>query len=133
MPGARVPGAESALRRNATLLLLEEGALLIRDQAAVLCDLAQQSAPREGLDATSLSTLVQMVGAGIGVTLIPEMAVPVETRSADVAIARFPDPQPRRRVGLIWRRASPLAPRLDQIAGALRDCAPLPNPAAPAR
>ncbi|KPP88332.1 MAG: hydrogen peroxide-repsonsive transcriptional regulator OxyR [Rhodobacteraceae bacterium HLUCCA08] len=127
--GRPVPGAERL--REMHLLLLEEGHCF-RDQALSFCDL-RSTAPREGLDATSLSTLVQMVGAGIGVTLIPEMAVPVETRSADVAIARFPDPQPRRRVGLIWRRASPLAPRLDQIAGALRDCAPLPNPAAPAR
>jgi LysR family hydrogen peroxide-inducible transcriptional activator len=57
-----------------------------------------------------------MVSAGIGVTLIPEMAVGVETRSASVALARFPDPQPARTVGMVWRRTSPLAAQLRQIA-----------------
>jgi LysR family hydrogen peroxide-inducible transcriptional activator len=56
-----------------------------------------------------LSTLVQMVGAGLGVTLIPEMAVPVETRSANVSLARFDDPQPGRTVGMVWRKSSPLS------------------------
>ena len=62
--------------------------------------------------ASSLSTLVQMVGAGIGVTLIPEMAVAVETRSASVSVARFESPQPSRTIGMIWRKTSPLAQQL---------------------
>ena len=66
--------------REMRLLLLEEGHCF-RDQALSFCNM-QSAPPREVLDASSLSTLVQMVGAGIGVTLIPEMAVPVETRSA---------------------------------------------------
>ena len=57
-----------------------------------------------------------MVGAGIGVTLIPEMAVPVETRSAPVVISRFADPQPKRTVGMIWRKTNPLAGQLRQVA-----------------
>jgi LysR family hydrogen peroxide-inducible transcriptional activator len=57
-----------------------------------------------------------MVGAGIGVTLIPEMAVPVETKSADVSVARFDHPRPFRRVGMVWRRSSPLAPQLRKVA-----------------
>jgi LysR family hydrogen peroxide-inducible transcriptional activator len=88
----------------------------------------QSSQPREVLDASSLSTLVQMVGAGIGVTLIPEMAVAVETRSAPVSIDRFEDPQPSRTIGMVWRKTSPLARQLLQIsevvclsADALRD------------
>jgi LysR family transcriptional regulator, hydrogen peroxide-inducible genes activator len=68
------------------------------------------------LDASSLSTLVQMVGAGIGVTLIPEMAVAVETRSATVSVARFSNPQPSRTIGMVWRRTSPLAGQLLQIS-----------------
>src|SRR3954451_15548965 len=75
-----------------------------------------QSPPREVLDASSLSTLVQMVGAGIGVTLIPEMAVTVETRSAAVSVARFGDPQPSRTIGMVWRKTSPLAAQLQQIS-----------------
>jgi LysR family hydrogen peroxide-inducible transcriptional activator len=71
------------------------------------------------LDASSLSTLVQMVGAGMGVTLIPEMAVEVETRSASVSVARFGDPQPSRTIGMIWRKTSPLAAKLLQISEAV--------------
>jgi LysR family transcriptional regulator, hydrogen peroxide-inducible genes activator len=74
------------------------------------------SSPRELLDASSLSTLVQMVSAGVGVTLIPEMAVSVETRSAAVSVARFKNPQPSRTIGMVWRKTSPLARQLTQIS-----------------
>jgi LysR family hydrogen peroxide-inducible transcriptional activator len=100
--------------REMRLLLLEEGHCF-RDQALSFCNM-QSSPPREVLDASSLSTLVQMVSAGIGVTLIPEMAVAVETRSAAVSIARFKDPQPSRTVGMVWRKTSPLARQLLQIS-----------------
>src|SRR5215813_1483024 len=93
--------------REMRLLLLEEGHCF-RDQALAFCNM-QSSPPRETLDASSLSTLVQMVSAGMGVTLIPEMAVAVETRSASVSVARFKAPQPSRTIGMVWRRTSPLA------------------------
>lgn len=96
------------------LLLLEEGHCF-RDQALSFCNLPGQG-PREGLEGTSLSTLVQMVGAGIGVTLIPDMAIEVETRSADVRVSRFCDPQPSRTVGMIWRRNSPLSEQFSGVA-----------------
>ncbi|MGM0583871.1 MAG: LysR substrate-binding domain-containing protein, partial [Pseudomonadota bacterium] len=73
-----VPGAETL--REMRLLLLEEGHCF-RDQAISFCRMSS-SVPRDLMEGSSLSTLVQMVGAGIGVTLIPEMAVPIETRSA---------------------------------------------------
>jgi DNA-binding transcriptional LysR family regulator len=57
-----------------------------------------------------------MVSAGMGVTLIPEMAVTVETRSASVSVARFKDPQPARTIGMIWRKTSPLAGQLLQLS-----------------
>lgn len=100
------------------LLLLEEGHCL-RDQALSFCDLPTAK-PREGLDGSSLSTLVQLVGAGIGVTLIPEMAVGVETRSAPVCINHFGAPQPERTIGMIWRKTNPLAPQLQNIAEVVR-------------
>ena len=99
------------------MLLLEEGHCF-RDQALSFCKM-QSSLPRETLDASSLSTLVQMVGAGMGVTLIPEMAVAVETRSAPVSVARFKDPQPSRTIGMIWRRTSPLAGQLMALSEAV--------------
>src|ERR1700758_3222425 len=109
--GTPVPSSETL--REMRLLLLEEGHCF-RDQALSFCNM--QSSPREVLDASSLSTLVQMVGAGIGVTLIPEMAVEVETRSAPVSVARFRNPQPSRIIGMVWRRSSPLARQLQQIS-----------------
>jgi len=109
--GTPVPSSE--MLREMRLLLLEEGHCF-RDQALSFCNM--QSPPREVLDASSLSTLVQMVGAGIGVTLIPEMAVAVETRSAPVSVARFKNPQPSRTIGMVWRKTSPLARQLQQIS-----------------
>ncbi|MGD1876266.1 MAG: LysR substrate-binding domain-containing protein [Kiloniellaceae bacterium] len=111
-----VPSAETL--RGMRLLLLEEGHCF-RDQALSFCDF-HAARPRELLDASSLSTLVQMVGAGIGVTLIPEMAVAVETRSAAVSLARFQKPRPSRSIGMVWRKKNPLARQLDQIAEVVR-------------
>jgi LysR family transcriptional regulator, hydrogen peroxide-inducible genes activator len=110
----RTPVPSHARLREMRLLLLEEGHCF-RDQALAFCNM-QSSPPREVLDASSLSTLVQMVGAGIGVTLIPEMAVDVETRSAPVSVARFRNPQPSRTIGMVWRKTSPLARQLLQIS-----------------
>ena len=110
----RTPVPSSERLREMRLLLLEEGHSF-RDQALSFCK-KQSSAPREMLDANSLSTLVQMVSAGIGVTLIPEMAVAVETRSASVSVARFRNPQPSRTIGMVWRKTSPLARQLLQIS-----------------
>jgi LysR family transcriptional regulator, hydrogen peroxide-inducible genes activator len=110
--GTPVPTRETL--REMRLLLLEEGHCF-RDQALSFCNM-QSSPPRETLDASSLSTLVQMVSAGMGVTLIPEMAVAVETRSAPVSVARFRDPQPSRTIGMIWRKTSPLAGQLQELS-----------------
>lgn len=112
---AKVPVPSAEMLREMRLLLLEEGHCF-RDQALSFCNMQSSSPPREVLDASSLSTLVQMVGAGIGVTLIPEMAVTVETRSAPVTVSRFKNPQPSRTIGMVWRKTSPLASQLQQIA-----------------
>ncbi|WP_372574178.1 hydrogen peroxide-inducible genes activator [Ruegeria jejuensis] len=115
--GKPTPSGESL--RKMRLLLLEEGHCF-RDQALSFCNI-QSAVPREGLDGSSLSTLVQMVGAGIGVTLIPDMAVPVETRSAAVSVARFDTPRPSRTIGMIWRKTSPIAGQLQVISECVRD------------
>jgi len=114
-----VPSPEGM--REMKLLLLEEGHCF-RDQAVSFCNF-RPSLARDGFDGSSLSTLVQMVGAGIGVTLIPEMAVPVETRSAPVSLARFSGEEPGRTIGMIWRKTSPLAPQLQEIAEVVRAAA----------
>lgn len=115
---AKAPMPSREGLREMRLLLLEEGHCF-RDQALSFCDL-QSAAPREMLDGSSLSTLVQMVGAGIGVTLLPEMAIRVETRSADVSVQSFPAPSPKRRVGMIWRNSTPLQNQLSQLADIVR-------------
>ena len=117
--GKPVPSRE--ILREMRLLLLEEGHCF-RDQALSFCAM-QASVAREVLDASSLATLVQMVGAGMGVTLLPEMAVAVETRSARVAVARFAGPQPSRTIGMVWRRTSPLARQLVQLSAVVRAAA----------
>lgn len=114
--GLPVPSTERL--REMRLLLLEEGHCF-RDQAMSFCNMST-ALSRDGLDASSLSTLVQMVGAGIGVTLIPEMAVQVETRSAAVAISHFEVNGPSRTVGMIWRRSSPLGKQLLGISESVR-------------
>ena len=116
---AGLPVPDRDRLKELRLLLLEEGHCF-RDQALSFCNLSA-APPRELLDGSSLSTLVQMVGAGIGVTLIPEMAVPVETRSATVAISSFRAPEPERLIGMVWRKSSPLARQLRQIADAVRE------------
>lgn len=111
-----VPAPELLPRMR--LLLLEEGHCF-RDQALSFCA-ASPGRPRDLMEGSSLSTLVQMVGAGMGVTLIPEMAVPIETRSAAVSVARLPEPRPLRQIGMVWRKSSPLAESLGQAAQMLR-------------
>ncbi len=118
---APVPNAEGL--REMRLLLLEEGHCF-RDQALSFCSM-QTVRPWEGLDGSSLSTLVQMVGMGLGVTLLPEMAVDVEAQSAAVDVANFAEPQPSRTIGIIWRKTSPLSDQLMQIAELVRDAGKL--------
>jgi len=115
---ANAPVPDPSNLRQMRLLLLEEGHCF-RDQALAFCQ-SQSAAPWQGLDASSLSTLVQMVSAGIGMTVLPEMAVDVEARAADVDIARFPAPAPRRKIGMVWRKTTPMADQMNAIAHALR-------------
>ena len=87
------------------LLLLEEGHCL-RDQALTYCSLQQADAVNT-FGASSLSTIVEMVSAGLGITLLPEICVGVEGRRSDLTLIRFADPEPSRSLGLAWRRSSP--------------------------
>ena len=87
------------------LLLLEEGHCL-RDQALTYCSL-QQVDDVNTFGASSLSTIVEMVSAGFGITLLPEICLGVEGRSREIKIIRFVDPEPSRSIGLAWRRSSP--------------------------
>jgi LysR family hydrogen peroxide-inducible transcriptional activator len=114
--GKPVPTAKSL--QTMRLLLLEEGHCF-RDQALSFCQFGA-SKPRQIMEGSSLSTLAQMVGAGMGLTLLPEMAVALETRSANLSIDRFPRPSPKRTIGMVWRRSNPLAEQLMQIGAIIR-------------
>ncbi len=105
---------------DADVLLLEEGHCL-RDQALAVCQLSG-AAEHSGFRATSLETLRQMVAAGVGVTLLPELAVlpPVPT-SDGIALVRFVDPVPRRELAMIWRPTSVYGRLLPVIAQVIRE------------
>jgi LysR family hydrogen peroxide-inducible transcriptional activator len=103
-----------------TLLLLEEGHCL-RDQALEVCTRVDIS-ERQDFRATSLETLRQMVAAGAGITLLPELASRGAYAAARGLVMRpFTRPQPSRSVGAVWRkssaRAAAIAALLDVIAG----------------
>jgi LysR family hydrogen peroxide-inducible transcriptional activator len=92
------------------LLLLEDGHCL-RDQALSACGFARGEHPRDVLDdfaATSLHTLVQMVAGGLGVTLLPQIAVQAGiTQGTDVVLRPLSGPGASRHLGLAWRPNTP--------------------------
>lgn len=96
------------------LLLLEEGHCL-RDQALTYCSL-QQSDTFNTFGASSLSTIVEMVAAGLGITLLPEISLGVESRNRDIKVMRFTDPEPSRSLGLAWRKSSPRRKDFEALA-----------------
>jgi LysR family transcriptional regulator, hydrogen peroxide-inducible genes activator len=87
------------------LLLLDEGHCL-RDQALDVCRKAGVQADLANTRAASLATAVQCVAGGLGVTLIPQSAVPVETARSRLELAYFAAPRPGRRIGLVFRSSS---------------------------
>ena len=87
------------------LILLEEGHCL-RDQALAYCGNGGHGGAM-GLGATSLTTVMQMVANGYGVTLVPQVAVDVEVRDERIKLLRLVPPQPGRTIGLAWRQTSP--------------------------
>ena len=98
----RVPTAALA---QLPLLLLDEGHCL-RDQALEVCQNAGVRAELADTRAASLATAVQCVSGGLGVTLIPQSAVPVEATRSGLGLARFAAPRPGRRIGLVFRSSS---------------------------
>ncbi len=102
------------------VLLLEDGHCL-REQALALCKRA--GALETDLRATSLATLVQMVSAGAGVTLLPSIAVDVENRRGQLAIRPL-DRGHGRTIVLSWRKASPSSKPLRELARVMASAAP---------
>jgi LysR family hydrogen peroxide-inducible transcriptional activator len=91
--------------KGQTLLLLEDGHCL-RDQALEVCSRVDVR-EAEDFRATSLETLRQMVVAGLGITLLPEMAVESPFGSQrGLTVRQFAKPAPSRTVGAVWRKSS---------------------------
>jgi len=104
--------------KGETLLLLEDGHCL-RDQALEVCNRIDV---RESQDfrATSLETLRQMVAAGLGVTLLPEMAVHTPFGNPRTLATRpFARPAPVRQIGAVWRKSSTRVPAINAICDAI--------------
>lgn len=105
--------ATKELIENERLLLLEEGHCL-RDQALTYCGL-QQVDTVNTFGASSLGTIMEMVSAGFGITLLPEIAIGIEGRGRDITLVRFEAPEPFRTIGLVWRSTSPRAKDFDEF------------------
>ena len=101
------------------LLLLEEGHCL-RDQALDVCRMSGAD-ERDGFRATSLETLRQMVASGVGITLLPVLAVqPPVPVSPDIALLPFRGQPPHRQIAMVWRKSSAMDAFLRQLAEAFR-------------
>jgi LysR family hydrogen peroxide-inducible transcriptional activator len=110
--------------RDEKLLLLEDGHCL-RDQALSVCGHVGIKEPQD-FRATSLETLRQMVGAGLGITLLPALATTgpfAETRN--LAIKPFARPVPRRTIGAVWRKSSTRRAVIDVVCQVIRKAGPV--------
>jgi LysR family hydrogen peroxide-inducible transcriptional activator len=114
----RSPALAEAISAD-ELLLLEDGHCL-RDQALAVCHRIDPRRLRS-FGATSIATILQMVAAGQGITLVPQMAVDAGVSAdARLALIHFTAPEPYRTVGLAWRKASPRRAHFLQLADLLR-------------
>jgi LysR family hydrogen peroxide-inducible transcriptional activator len=104
------------------LLLLEDGHCL-KDHVLSACNRPELRAEAAMLG-TSLHTLVQMVDNGLGVTLLPEMALEAGILDNTRVVARPLDtPRPSRRISLVWRSGSPREKEFRMLGDALRESA----------
>jgi len=105
--------------RGETLLLLEDGHCL-RDQALEVCSRVRVNEAQD-YRATSLETLRQMVAAGHGITLLPELAAETPVGTArGLRIKPFARPAPGRTIGAVWRKSTTRAPAIDAIVTTVR-------------
>ena len=74
--------------------------------------------------ATSLETLRQMVAAGLGVTLLPELATRGAFASSDLTVRPFAAPAPERVVGAAWRASTTRAAAIEAVCELLTQARP---------
>lgn len=116
---AKTP-AKSDVLDGQELLLLEDGHCF-RSQALEYC--ASHAVTEQEFQATSLSTLVQMVAGGAGITLLPTIAVPMECSRAAVTTRPLKDKAAQRTLVLAFRKRASLGPGLRAVAAVMREAA----------
>ena len=122
-PLAKKTNLRLADLQDQEMLLLEEGHCL-RGQALEVC-FSAGAHENAGFRATSLETLRHMVGEGMGMTLIPDLAVPKRRLKSDpVSYVPFRDPKPARRIGMLYRKDSYREVVFQNMAGLIRDNMP---------
>ena len=123
MPASHPLGKRDRLKledlRGETLLLLEDGHCL-RDQALEVCSRVRVNEDQD-YRATSLETLRQMVAAGHGVTLMPQLAAASHGSTArGLKIKPFAKPAPTRTIGAVWRKSTTRTEAIEALANAIR-------------
>ena len=118
-----------AMIDSTRMLLLDEGHCF-REQAIAACGL-DAAGSRRAFAATSLSTIVEFVANGQGITLLPEIALKKEAQGDRIRIRRLVSPGARRMLTLAWREATPFAGIFEQVATAIRGLRPQASEAKP--
>jgi LysR family hydrogen peroxide-inducible transcriptional activator len=119
-PAEKIPAKVEDIIARENLLLLEEGHCL-REQALSYCGFSGNEALNT-LGVSNISTIVQMVSNGHGVTLLPELAAPIELRQSRVTLVPFAPPAPHRVIGLAWRENSPHKPAFAAYGRLIQAC-----------
>ena len=115
-------GPVTASELNGANVLLLDDVHCFRAQALAFCSGA--NAQELEFRATSVSTLAQMVASGVGVTLLPLLAVATEAKRAELQVRFFAEPTPGRTIALVWRKRSPIGSALKELACVIRDAYP---------
>jgi len=113
---AKSAPAKPAELRGATVMVLEDEHCFGK-QALEFCFRAK--AQEHQFRATSLATIISMVAGGVGVTLLPALAVRNEIRMNNLRVRRFAETEPARTIGLVWRKNSSLTPALRKLAASM--------------
>ena len=124
VPNGHILAGKSTVKvqdlKDQTVLLLEDGHCL-RDQALEVCSRVDVR-EAEDFRATSLETLRQMVVAGFGITLLPELAVESPFGSQrGLTVRPFAKPAPARTVGAVWRKSSTRTAAISAVCDVLAE------------
>jgi LysR family transcriptional regulator, hydrogen peroxide-inducible genes activator len=118
--GKSTPAKATELRGTTVMILDDEHCF--GEQALEFC--LRAKAQDHQFRGTSLATIISMVAGGVGLTLLPTLAVRREVRINDLRVRRFADPEAARTIGLVWRKKSSLTPALRKLAATMSQAYP---------